>query len=101
RSHSAALRRHCGAKSGVHTDAGYHSDGAAPCYWDYARNSVLQDHLFEPVKSWSLPEHLCLVSGWSARCKNRSPMSCVNDIAGPYTIDTFGKAVHSELTTGQ
>ena len=91
----------CRGKSGVPDVMGYHTEAEIPNYWAYARNFVLQDHMFEPVKSWSLPEHLYLVSGWSARCKNRSPMSCVNDIAGPYTIDTFGKAVHSELTTGQ
>ena len=43
--------------------------------------------MFEPVKSWSLPDHLYMVSAWSAKCKNRSPMSCVNDIVGPYGVD--------------
>ena len=47
-----------------------------PNYWAYAKNFVLADHMFEPVKSWSLPDHLYLVSAWSARCKNSSPMSC-------------------------
>ncbi len=79
---------------------GYHTGAEIPNYWTYAKNFVLQDHMFEAVKSWSLPEHLFLVSAWSARCKNRSPMSCVNDIVGPYGINQFGKAVHQELTTG-
>jgi phospholipase C len=62
---------------------------------------VLDDHMFEPVKSWSLPDHLYMVSAWSAQCRNRSPLSCVNDIVGPYGVDTFGRAVHKELATGK
>jgi hypothetical protein len=80
---------------------GYHTAAELPNYWAYAKNYVLQDHMFEPVKSWSLPEHLYLMSGWSAKCKTRSPMSCVNDIVGPYGVNTFGEAVHKELTTGK
>ncbi len=56
--------------------------------------------MFEPVKSWSLPDHLYLVSGWSAKCKNASPMSCVNNIVGPYGGAKFDQAVKQELTTG-
>ena len=62
---------------------GYHTGAEIPNYWAYAKNFVLQDHMFEPVKSWSLPDHLYMVSAWSARCRTRSPMSCVNDIVGP------------------
>ena len=79
---------------------GYHTGAEIPNYWAYAKNFVLQDHMFEPVKSWSLAEHLYLVSAWSARCKNRSAMSCVNNIVGPYGVRQFSKAVHNELTTG-
>src|SRR4029077_19123368 len=32
------------------------------------RQFVLQDHMFESVGSWSLPEHLYMVSEWSAFC---------------------------------
>ncbi len=91
----------CNGASGVPDVMGYHTAAEIPNYWAYAKNYVLQDHMFEPVKSWSLPEHLYLVSAWSARCKNRSPMSCVNDIVGPYGVNTFGEAVHKELTTGK
>ena len=56
--------------------------------------------MFEPVKSWSLPDHLYLVSGWSAKCKNASPMSCVNNIVGPYGAAQFDRAVDTELRTG-
>jgi phospholipase C len=65
---------------------GYHTAAEIPNYWKYAQDFALDDHMFEPVKSWSLPDHLYMVSAWSARCKNRSPMSCVNDIVGPYGI---------------
>jgi phospholipase C len=52
-----------------------------PNYWSYARRFALQDHLFAPVDSWSLPSHLYLVSGWSAYCPDPSdPMSCVSDV---------------------
>jgi phospholipase C len=80
---------------------GYHTAAEIPDYWAYARDFVLDDHMFEPVKSWSLPDHLYMVSAWSARCRDRSPMSCVNDIVGPYGVKQFGRAVHQELTTGQ
>jgi phospholipase C len=88
---------HTGGKPDV---MGYHTAAEIPNYWAYAKNFVLADHMFEPVKSWSLPEHLFLVSGWSARCRNRSPMSCVNDIVGPYGVRKFSKAVQRELATG-
>jgi phospholipase C len=91
----------CTGHSGIPDVMGYHTAAEIPNYWAYARNYVLQDRMFEPVKSWSLPEHLYLVSAWSARCKNRSPMSCVNDIVGPYGVNKFDQAVHEELTTGK
>ena len=37
---------------------GYHDWHEIPNYWDYARNFVLQDHMFEADNSWSLPAHL-------------------------------------------
>jgi phospholipase C len=80
---------------------GYHTAAEIPNYWTYARDFVLDDHMFEPVKSWSLPDHLYLVSAWSARCRNRSPMSCVNDIVGPYGVRTFQRAVDHELAGGR
>ena len=56
---------------------GYHDWREIPNYWDYASNFVLQDHMFESDNSWSLPEHLYLVSGWSAKCTTEGdPMSC-------------------------
>ena len=58
---------------------GYHTGSDIPNYWDYARNFVLQDHMYEDVHSWSFPMHLYMTSGWSADCKVPSdPMSCVS-----------------------
>jgi phospholipase C len=79
---------------------GYHTAAEIPNYWAYAHDYVLADHMFEPVRSWSLPEHLYLVSGWSAQCRNSNPASCRNDIAGPYQGAQFGQAVAQELATG-
>jgi phospholipase C len=63
---------------------GYHNAREIPNYWTYAKQFVLQDHLFASTRSWSLPEHLFLVSEWSARCaQSGHPMSCVNDIVHP------------------
>ena len=47
---------------------GYHTRSDIPNYWTYAKDFVLQDHMFEPDASWSLPAHLFLVSEWSATC---------------------------------
>jgi phospholipase C len=80
---------------------GYHTGAEIPNYWSYAKNFVLNDHMFEPVKSWSNAEHMYLVSGWAAKCKNQSPMSCVNDIIGPYDIQQMQAAVDAELRTGK
>ena len=63
---------------------GYHDQREIPNYWAYATNFVLQDHMFEPNASWSLPEHLFMVSEWSARCSQvDNPMSCTNDLDDP------------------
>ena len=63
---------------------GYHDGHDIPNYWAYARNFVLQDHMFEPNASWSLPAHLFMVSEWSARCPRRGdPMSCVSALQNP------------------
>ena len=35
--------------------------------------------MFEPNLGWSLPSHLFMVSGWSARCSDpRDPATCVS-----------------------
>ncbi|MBV9292704.1 MAG: hypothetical protein JO222_09660 [Frankiales bacterium] len=64
---------------------GYHDGRDIPNYWAYARHYVLQDHMFEPVRSWSLPAHLFLVSEWSAICEQlANPSSCVNSPNQPH-----------------
>ena len=63
---------------------GYHDDREIPNYWAYARNFVLQDHMFEPNASWSLPSHLFMVSEWSASCPvPMDPASCRNALDDP------------------
>jgi phospholipase C len=63
---------------------GYHSASDIPNYWSYAQHFVLQDHMFEPNASWSLPEHLFQVSEWSAYCtKHNDPTSCTNALQVP------------------
>ncbi|HEY6539492.1 MAG TPA: alkaline phosphatase family protein, partial [Ktedonobacteraceae bacterium] len=66
---------------------GYHDAREIPNYWSYAENFVLQDHMFEPDASWSLPAHLFMVSAWSANCTVKGdPQSCVNNIKGPVSL---------------
>jgi len=59
----------------------YHTRTSIPNYWRYAEEFVLQDHMFAPADSWTLPAHLFLISAWAARCQNpRDPMSCVSNL---------------------
>ncbi|MEA2589735.1 MAG: hypothetical protein QOH66_2662 [Actinomycetota bacterium] len=62
---------------------GYHDAREIPNYWAYASHYLLQDHMFEPNASWSLPQHLFLVSEWSAYCATVSPQSCRNALQNP------------------
>ncbi len=79
---------------------GYHTAAEIPNYWTYAKDFVLDDHMFEPVKSWSLPDHLYLVSGWSAKCSSPAPSSCKNEIQGPYTPAQMQEYVDQAIDTG-
>jgi phospholipase C len=74
-----------GATTGACNDVmGIHDGDDIPNYWNYARSFVLQDHMFEPNASWSLPQHLFQVSGWSARCSSPfNAYSCVNAVQNP------------------
>src|SRR5580704_6258655 len=73
---------------------GYHDAREIPNYWKYARDFVLQDHLFEPNASWSLPQHLFLVSEWSARCAIiGDPMSCADALQTPDMPADFGRGL--------
>jgi phospholipase C len=64
---------------------GYHDAREIPNYWTYAQNFVLQDDMFASASSWSLPEHLFMVSGWSASCPNGNsdPMDCTTSLEQP------------------
>ncbi|MGA2927512.1 MAG: alkaline phosphatase family protein, partial [Solirubrobacteraceae bacterium] len=73
----------CGGSSGSDDVMGYHDGADIPNYWAYARHFVLEDHMFESVDSWSLPSHLYMVSGWSARCRTADPMTCINNNNNP------------------
>ncbi len=69
---------------------GYHDAREIPNYWAYAENYVLQDHMFEPNASWSLPQHLYMVSEWSAFCSNPlDPSSCHGDLQNPNPDSTL------------
>ncbi len=64
-----------------HAPMGYKTRADIPNYWAYAKRFVLQDRMFEPVHSRSLPSHLYIVSAWSARCsKPTDPFTCQSDI---------------------
>ena len=81
---------------------GYHTAAEIPNYWTYAKDFVLDDHMFEPVKSWSLPDHLYMVSAWSAKCAD--PLADelrTTTSSGPTGSTQFDQAVHKELATGQ
>ncbi len=87
----AAFDPACAA--GVKTDVmGYHTDAEIPDYWKYAKDFVLQDRMFEPNASWSLPAHLFMVSAWSAKCSRAGdPQSCVNALQRPGNPPDFSK----------
>ncbi len=62
---------------------GYHTGSDIPNYWRYAQDYALQDHMFEPVRSWSVPSHLFMVSEWAAKCTDPyDPFSCRNAATG-------------------
>jgi phospholipase C len=68
---------------------GYHDAREIPNYWSDAHNFVLQDHMFEPNSSWSLPAHLFMTSEWSARCASSNPASCTNALENPAAPPDF------------
>jgi phospholipase C len=98
--HGCANREYPGCTAAfVRPDVmGYHTQGDIPNYWTYAQDFVLQDRMFEPNSSWSLPEHLFMVSEWSARCSRRDhPLSCVNDVQSP-GMPPAGPAIYNGAT---
>jgi phospholipase C len=89
---------------------GYHDAREIPNYWTYANRFVLQDHMFEPNQSWSLPQHLFMLSEWSAFCRNPlDPSSCRNALGKPaldedkpiaHPTDKFGNPNNGALLYG-
>ena len=83
----------CCKSTPAHDVMGYHTGKEIPNYWAYARDFVLQDHMFESVASWSLPSHLYLTSLWSAYCtKHNDPRSCRNTPENPGDPPGFGSS---------
>jgi phospholipase C len=79
---------------------GYHDQREIPNYWTYAQQFVLQDRMFEPNASWSLPEHLFMVSAWSAKCSQKGdPMSCTSALQSPDLPPDFGANARRNSTT--
>ncbi len=77
---------------------GYHNGEDIPNYWAYAKTFVLQDHMFEPNASWSLPAHLFELSAWSAYCtKHNDPFSCINALNDPGEPPDFGGRTGSKF----
>jgi len=81
---------------------GYHDAREIPLYWSYAKQFVLQDHMFEPNLGWSLPSHLFMVSGWSASCSDPNVASTCKDnldkpdIDAGENADTYGQISDSD-----
>ena len=83
----------CGSGGGMPDVMGYHTGADIPNYWTYARDFVLQDHMFESVASWSLPAHLYMVSEWSAHCTLQAdPIELPQRVESPEIRPTSGAA---------
>src|SRR2546425_682698 len=88
----------CGGNGSTTDVMGYHDAREIPNYWAYAQNFVLQDAMFQPNASWSLPEHLFMVSEWSAKCTQQGdPMSCQNELQNPDSIRNLGKRANAPI----
>jgi phospholipase C len=62
----------------------FHDDTTIPNYWAYAKTYVLQDRMFAPTDSWTVPAHLYLISAWSALCPDRTDVrSCETNLEHP------------------
>ena len=91
----SAIRAGCARPENVCDALGYHVRSDIPNYWRYAEDFVLQDRMFEPNASWSLPEHLFMVSEWSASCtQHDNPTSCANAVQAPQNPPDFSNPQH-------
>ena len=68
---------------------GYHGGRDIPNYWAYAHHFALDAEMHEPDSSWSLVDHLFMVSGWSAICTGSDqPLTCTSAIGtGPGQVE--------------
>ena len=90
----------CAGRARVRDVLGYHDGRELANYWKYARDFVLQDHLFENVASWSLPQHLFMVSEWSAKCAQlHVAMSCATS-PSPRTIRPISAVSRRDARSG-
>jgi phospholipase C len=78
---------------------GYHDDTDIPNYWALADDFVLQDNLFASIASYSLPSHLCLISGWSA-AKDASSGKWIDALSPATPPDPFNDNNISSVTYG-
>ena len=93
---ASAVSHGCSAQGKQCDVLGYHVQSDIPNYWDYAKEFVLQDRMFEPNASWSLPEHLFMVSEWSASCtQHDNPASCRNAVQAPQNPPDFNNPSHT------
>ncbi len=92
----------CAGRKRVRDVLGYHDGRELANYWKYAHDFVLQDRLFENVASWSLPQHLFMVSEWSAKCAQlHVAMSCTNEPESPDYPPDFRRKVADMHTAGR
>jgi phospholipase C len=85
---SGTATRGCNVPTAKSTDydvMGYHDADEIPNYWAYAKQFVLQDRMFEGVRSYSLPAHIDLTSEWAAQCTDS------NDVGTCYTSSFDGR----------
>jgi phospholipase C len=95
------LARYCAGTLGPQGQPdvmGWHDAREIPNYWAYAERFVLQDRMFAPTDSWTLPAHLFLVSGWSARCESPwKPMTCRTDLLQKGVVDLQRHGEHPPI----
>lgn len=77
---------------------GYHTAAEIPNYWAYAQNFALHDHMFQPNASWSYPQHIMMVSAWTATCTTDDPMACTTNIDTDGTTGAAGPGNHYPWT---
>ncbi len=96
------------APAAIATDVmGYHDAREIPNYWAYAQNFVLQDRMFEPNASWSLPSHLFMVSEWSGDLSDEGRPDELHsaldqpDIPPDFRLNRSGKRSSARTTPGR